>query len=123
MNDGRGSPLENHLREDGPAAELGGGLDGPDEVGGKLAAIRFGKYVQPRALFGQRTNGIVGRQMGQRVSQSPGGAERADCRSLGGVFTHEQQRYAVPTSNADVTLIGERSDALGVALQLAPLHL
>ena len=111
------------MREDGPAAELGGGLDGADEVGGKLAAIRFGKDVQPRELLGQRTTRIVGRQMGQRVSKSPGRAERTDSSSLGGVFAHEQQRYAVPTSDADVTLVGERSDALGVALQLAPLHL
>lgn len=39
------------------------------------------------------------------------------------VLTDEQQRCAIASPDTHVSLVGERGDALGVALQLAPLHL
>jgi hypothetical protein len=85
--------------------------------------VRGGEQVRPRELLDQNLGCSFTGQVCEGVAQRPRRAHSAVSCQRGGVLSDHQQRNAVSAPHPHITLVSLRSDTLGVALQIAPLHL
>ena len=116
------SPLDDDLGEDRPPAQLRRRGDGADEVGGEVVPIRLRHEVEPGKLLDEDVDGLRGSEVCKRIAQSTRSARRTNGGCVGTVLPHEEQWHAVSAPDTYIAPIGERGDALGVALQFAPLN-